>query len=92
MSLERASRARSKSNQSQKELRFTMNTEQQNVSRRRAIIATLVLIPIALVLFFGLYLANAAGELPWQADPTRIPVTPFANLPTAPAASPTSGT
>jgi len=60
-------------------------------SRKRAIIATLVLIPIALVLFFSLYLANTAGELPWQTDPTRIPVTPFANLPTAPASSPTPG-
>jgi hypothetical protein len=49
---------------------------------RRAIIATLVLIPIGLALFFSLYLANTAGELPWQTDPTRIPVTPFANLPT----------
>ena len=60
-------------------------------SRKRAIIATLVLIPIALVLFFSLYLANTAGELPWQTDPTRIPVTPFANLPTAPAITPTPG-
>ena len=44
--------------------------------------ATLILIPLALVLGFSLYLANTAGELPWQSDPTRIPVTPFANLPT----------
>ena len=45
-------------------------------------IATLVLIPIGLVILFSLYLANTAGELPWQTDPTRVPVTPFANLPT----------
>lgn len=66
-----------------------MDDQRPPVSRRRAIIATLVLIPIAIVLFFALYLANTAGELPWQTDPTRIPVTPFANLPTAPAATPT---
>lgn len=54
-------------------------------SRKRAIIATLVLIPIGIVLFLSLYLADQAGELPWQTDPTRIPVTPFANLPTMPA-------
>ncbi|MEZ4499228.1 MAG: hypothetical protein R2839_03985 [Thermomicrobiales bacterium] len=41
-----------------------MDDQRPPVSRRRAIIATLVLIPIAIVLFFALYLANAAGELP----------------------------
>lgn len=61
-------------------------------SRRRAIIATLVLIPIGIVLFFSLYLADQAGELPWQTDPTRIPVTPFANLPTMPAGTPEPST
>lgn len=66
-----------------------MEEQNQPASRKRAIVATLVLIPIGIVLFFGLYLANTAGELPWQEDPTRIPVTPFANLPTAPAGTPT---
>jgi hypothetical protein len=36
---------------------------------------------------FGVYVASEAGRLPWQAEPTRIAVTPFANLP--PAATPT---
>lgn len=58
-------------------------------SRKRAIVATLLLIPIGIVLFFALYLADTAGELPWQTDPTRIPVTPFANLPTVPPGTPT---
>jgi hypothetical protein len=62
-------------------------------STRRKIIATLVLIPIGLVILFSLYLANTAGELPWQTDPTRIPITPFANLPTSvpDAGTPTPG-
>lgn len=65
--------------------------EQGNVnSRKRKIIATLVLIPIGIVLFVSLYLADQEGELPWQTDPTRIPATPFANLPTMPAATPDS--
>jgi predicted metal-binding protein len=56
--------------------------EQNGRSRKRLLVVTLILIPLALVLMFSLYLANTAGELPWQTDPTRIPVTPFANLPT----------
>jgi len=33
------------------------------------------------VVGFGIYLANLAGDLPWQEDPTRIPITPFADIP-----------
>lgn len=64
-----------------------MDDTTTSTSTRRKIIATLVLIPIGLVLAFSLYLASTAGELPWQTDPTRIPVTPFANLPTTVPAS-----
>ncbi len=64
-----------------------MDENSTSNSTRRKIIATLVLIPIGLVLAFSLYLADTAGELPWQTDPTRIPITPFANLPTMQAAS-----
>jgi hypothetical protein len=41
---------------------------------------------------FGLYLAGEAGQLPWQVDPTRIPITPFADIPgfSAPTAVPTA--
>ncbi|CAN5675677.1 hypothetical protein BH23CHL5_BH23CHL5_24300 [soil metagenome] len=60
----------------------------ESSTRRRKVIATLVLIPIGVVLVFSLWLASEAGELPWQTDPTRIPITPFANLPTVePAAA-----
>lgn len=39
---------------------------------------------------FGLYLGSLAGELPWQEEPTRIPITPFADIPgfAAPTATP----
>ena len=30
---------------------------------------------------YGMYLASLAGELPWQEEPTRIPVEPFADIP-----------
>ena len=51
---------------------------------------------LAFVLFtgsFGIYLADEAGKLPWQEDPTRIPVpAPFADIPgfSAPTAVPTT--
>ncbi len=65
-----------------------VNGSENSSTTRRKIIATLVLIPIGVVLVFSLWLANEAGELPWQTDPTRIPITPFANLPTVePAAA-----
>lgn len=35
---------------------------------------------LAVVVYAG-YLAAEAGQLPWQEDPTRIPVTPFGEIP-----------
>jgi hypothetical protein len=47
-----------------------------------------ILIAVVLVVVavgsFGVYIAGEAGRLPWQAEPTRIAVTPFANLPDTP--------
>ncbi len=63
--------------------------------RHRALSA--VLLAVALVILvtggYGVYLAGSAGYLPWQEEPTRIPITPFAdipgfNAPTAPATRP----
>ena len=51
--------------------------------RRRTgtlVLSTLALVVLLVVVGYGLYLANMAGRLPWQEVPTRIPVTPFANL------------
>jgi hypothetical protein len=54
-------------------------------------------IVLAFVLFtgsFGIYLADEAGKLPWQEDPTPISdsITPFADIPgfSAPTAVPTT--
>jgi hypothetical protein len=56
---------------------------------RWLIVAVIVLLFV--VAGFGVYLASVAGALPWQTDPTRIPITPFADIPgfSVPAASPT---
>ena len=51
---------------------------------RRGWPRALLLVAVALALVvggYGMYLASLAGELPWQAEPTRIAVTPFADIP-----------
>lgn len=54
--------------------------------------AAVALIAMISVVAFAVYLAGAAGELPWQTDPTRIPVTPFSDIPgfTPPTPLPTA--
>lgn len=49
---------------------------------------------VLVILGFGIYLGSMAGALPWQAEPTRIPITPFAGIPgfDAPAQAPASPT
>lgn len=56
--------------------------------RRNRLIAVAVLVPLLLAVGFGLYLASLAGELPWQVDPTRIAITPFADIPGFGASTP----
>lgn len=46
---------------------------------------------VVLVGGFGLYLGGLAGELPWQEEPTRIPVEPFADIPGFSAPTAVSG-
>ena len=55
----------------------------RRVLRRRwvGVLAGLVLLPLVAFGAYGYYLADSADMLPWQADPTRIPVTPFADIP-----------
>ena len=54
--------------------------------------AAVALIAMINIVAFAVYLASAAGELPWQTDPTRIPVTPFTDIPgfTPPTPLPTA--
>lgn len=50
-------------------------------SRGTIALGLLALVVVLIVGGYALYLANMAGRLPWQEEPTRIPVTPFADLP-----------
>ena len=67
-----------------------------NRIRQYPVLATVIVLALALTLViggYGAFLASEAGRLPWQADPTRIPVTPFADFPgfgttTTPPATP----
>ena len=57
------------------------------------IMILVALVFTAAIATYGIYLADMAGKLPWQVDPTRIPVTPFSDFPgfnstPTPAASP----
>lgn len=45
-------------------------------------IALVVLVPLLILAAWGMYVAGSEGLLPWQPEPTRVPITPFANLPT----------
>ena len=51
--------------------------------RRRRLIALALVVPVVLGLALAVYLLNAAGDLPWQEDPTRIStgLTPFGDIP-----------
>ncbi len=63
-----------------------MDAEQRR--RRALVIAVIVLVPLLILAAWGLSLAGSAGVLPWQPEPTRIPITPFADLPGAVTGTP----
>lgn len=52
---------------------------------RRHPLLTVLLVGIILftlvAMSYGVFIASEAGRLPWQEDPTRIPITPFADIP-----------
>ncbi len=56
------------------------------------LLATTALIIALLVGSYGLYLASVAGRLPWQEEPTWIPITPFADIPGFGAPTPVPAT
>jgi hypothetical protein len=49
--------------------------------RRRNIIIAVVVVVLLIMVAWGLSFAGSAGILPWQPEPTRIAITPFADLP-----------
>jgi hypothetical protein len=51
------------------------------LSRWLAIVLVVFVLAVIAIGAFGTYMASEAGMLPWQEDPTRIPITPFADLP-----------
>ena len=46
---------------------------------RKVLIAVVVVVVVLAIV--GLWYGGQQGMLPWQPEPTRIPITPFANLP-----------
>jgi len=62
-------------------------------TRRRTALLIVGVVILVAVVAFALSLAGTAGMLPWQAEPTRVPITPFADLPGlgAPAGTPGAG-
>jgi hypothetical protein len=50
--------------------------------RRNIIIGLVVLVPLVILAAWGMSVAGSAGMLPWQPEPTRVAITPFADLPT----------
>lgn len=54
-------------------------------------LTTISILAFALVVgWYGFSLASDAGRLPWQEDPTRIPITPFVDIPGFGAPAPTA--
>ena len=51
--------------------------------RRRNVIIAVAALVVLILAAWGLSFAGSAGVLPWQPEPTRIAITPFADLPGA---------
>ena len=60
-----------------------------NTRRMLLALALIVVLAVGVVGGWTFYDAWEAGVLPWQPEPTRVVVTPFADLPT-PTATPGS--
>ena len=46
----------------------------------RSVLIAIVVV-LAILIIIGVWFGGQQGLLPWQPEPTRIPVTPFADLP-----------
>jgi hypothetical protein len=42
-----------------------------------------IVVVVAILAIIGVWFGGQQGMLPWQPEPTRIPITPFADLPTS---------
>ncbi len=52
--------------------------------QRHPVLTSAIALALVLTLViagYGVFLASEASKLPWQVDPTRIPVTPFSDFP-----------
>jgi hypothetical protein len=59
--------------------------DKMDAQRRRSrtmLIAAVILVPLLVLAAWGVMFAGSVGMLPWQPEPTRISITPFADLPT----------
>jgi hypothetical protein len=52
--------------------------------RRRWLLLAAVLVPLLVLLVAGLLVAGQAEVLPWQPEPTRVPIVPFEGLSDSP--------
>ena len=57
-----------------------MHRRRGSVHRWLTVLLVIVALAFILIGAYGTYLADQAGYLPWQEEPTRIAVTPFADL------------
>lgn len=55
-------------------------TRSGHVNRWLTVVLVLFVLAVILIGDFGTYMASEAGMLPGQEEPTRIPITPFADL------------
>lgn len=61
-----------------------MDARQQR--RRNLVVVVVMALVVAVVA--ALWVVGSAGFLPWQTEPTRVPITPFADLPAGAGGTP----
>lgn len=55
--------------------------ERETRQRRSNQIVVIALVILLILVVVVLFAVGSQGLLPWQPEPTRIPITPFADLP-----------
>ena len=59
-----------------------------DAQQRRRNLAVVVVVALIVVAVAALWVVGSAGFLPWQPEPTRVPITPFADLPAGAGGTP----